>query len=222
LALTVGPGVNWQSIWKPSIDGLSPLLGRTYPDREWNPLDGRIVRLGLHKTVDASYGREASMTLIGTVADERWPELAWLAALDPDERLTFAEQHRIKQRNRAARRRVLSNEEPRRTSTRAARDIEIDAENLVVFRDNDSSYLAWTAANPNGFVLNIPRSLNPSTAKVNCAGCRTITGERARGNVWTGLYIKLCATALRDLDDWTVARFETPIPRCGTCRPTVA
>ena len=120
LGFTVGPGVNWPGIWKPSIDGLSPLLGRTYPDREWNPLDGRIVRLALHKTVDASYVREASMTVLGTVADERWPELAWLAALSPDERSAFVEQHRAKQRNRAARRRVLSTKEPRRTSNRTA------------------------------------------------------------------------------------------------------
>jgi hypothetical protein len=155
LAFTVGPAVNWPGIWKASIDGLSPLLGRTYPDREWNPLDGRIVRLGLHKTVDASYGREASMTVLGTVADERWPELAWLAALGPDERSAFVQQHRAKQRNQAARRRALSTEKPRRMSTRAARNIEIDSENLLIFRDDDPGYLAWTAANPSGFVLNI-------------------------------------------------------------------
>jgi hypothetical protein len=222
LAFTVGPGVNWQSLWKPSIDGLSPLLGRTYSDREWNPLDGRVVRLGLHKTVDASYGREASMTVHGTVADERWPELAWLAALGPDERSAFVEHRRAKQRNRMARRRRFSSAEPRRTLTRGARDVEIDSANLLVFRDDDSGYLAWIAVNPSGFVLNILRSLNPSTAKVHRAGCRTILGEPARGKVWTGPYIKLCAAELRDLDDWAAGRFGTLIARCGTCRPTVA
>jgi hypothetical protein len=38
---------NWLNLWKPTIDALDPLLGRTDP-REWHPRDGRIVDLGLH------------------------------------------------------------------------------------------------------------------------------------------------------------------------------
>ena len=29
-----------------------PSLGRTYPDRSWHPLEGRISELGMHLTVD--------------------------------------------------------------------------------------------------------------------------------------------------------------------------
>jgi hypothetical protein len=36
----------------PTIDSLDPLLGRTYPNRAWHPLDGRIIELGMHLTVD--------------------------------------------------------------------------------------------------------------------------------------------------------------------------
>jgi hypothetical protein len=39
---------NWMNLWKPTIDALTPILGRTRPDRDWHPLDGRIVELGLH------------------------------------------------------------------------------------------------------------------------------------------------------------------------------
>ena len=39
-------------LWKQTIDSLDPLLGRTYPDRAWHPLDGRITELGMHLTVD--------------------------------------------------------------------------------------------------------------------------------------------------------------------------
>jgi hypothetical protein len=52
LAFVVGPGRNWLNLWKPTIDALDRLLGRTYPTREWNPRDGRITELGLHCSVD--------------------------------------------------------------------------------------------------------------------------------------------------------------------------
>jgi hypothetical protein len=52
LAFLVGPGGNWLNLWKQTIDSLDPLLGRTYPDRAWHPLDGRIAELGMHLTVD--------------------------------------------------------------------------------------------------------------------------------------------------------------------------
>lgn len=36
LAFVVGPRRNWLNLWKPTIDALDRLLGRTYPDREWH------------------------------------------------------------------------------------------------------------------------------------------------------------------------------------------
>jgi hypothetical protein len=42
LAFVVGGG-NWLNLWKQTIDSLDPLLGRTYPERAWHPLDGRIT-----------------------------------------------------------------------------------------------------------------------------------------------------------------------------------
>lgn len=74
-ALAVGPDRSWPAMWKASIDGLEPLLGKTYEDRIWNPQDGRVVRLGFHKTVDHSLGHDASMTLWARPGDEHWPEL---------------------------------------------------------------------------------------------------------------------------------------------------
>ena len=52
LAFVVGPGRNWLTLWKPTIDSLDPLLGRDPSDRAWHPLDGRITELGMHLTVD--------------------------------------------------------------------------------------------------------------------------------------------------------------------------
>lgn len=52
LAFVVGSGRNWLNLWKPTIDSLDPILGRTRPDRSWHPLDGRITTLGMHLAVD--------------------------------------------------------------------------------------------------------------------------------------------------------------------------
>jgi hypothetical protein len=65
LAFVVGPARNWLNLWKQTIDSLDPLLGRTYPDRAWNPLDGRITKLGMHVTEDDALRNDV---VIGIVA----------------------------------------------------------------------------------------------------------------------------------------------------------
>jgi hypothetical protein len=54
IAFVVGQHRNWLNLWKPTIDALDPLLGRTRADRDWHPRDGRITDLGLHVDVDPS------------------------------------------------------------------------------------------------------------------------------------------------------------------------
>lgn len=55
----------WLGLWKPTIDALDPILGRTYPDSPYHPLDGRITELGMHLTVDRALGYDV---LIGITA----------------------------------------------------------------------------------------------------------------------------------------------------------
>lgn len=55
----------WLGLWKPTIDALDPILGRTYPDNPYHPLDGRITELGMHLTVDRALGYDV---LIGITA----------------------------------------------------------------------------------------------------------------------------------------------------------
>lgn len=50
------------------INALDPLLGRTQPDREWHPRDGRIVDLGLHVAVDPSLGYDVVVTIAATAS----------------------------------------------------------------------------------------------------------------------------------------------------------
>lgn len=59
----VGPRRYWPNLWKPTIYALDQILGRTRPDRPWHPLDGRIVTLGLHCSVDASLGNTVRIVI---------------------------------------------------------------------------------------------------------------------------------------------------------------
>lgn len=76
------------SIWKCALDGLGPLLGLVKPHEPNNPLDDRIVRIGLHHRRDEMVGEhEIDQTVIwATPAPDHWPELAWLAAMSDAER----------------------------------------------------------------------------------------------------------------------------------------
>lgn len=86
------------------------------------------------------------------------------------------------------------------------------------FRDDDAGYLAWLAAHPGGYVINIARNHNPSAARVHHASCRTISGQNPHGGAWTGPYVKICADSLNDLEQWAKSQVGLPIPSCGTCR----
>jgi len=68
LAFVVGPRRNWLGLWKQTIDSLDPLLGRTYPDRAWHPLDGRITELGMHLTVNHALGNDVVIGVAATPA----------------------------------------------------------------------------------------------------------------------------------------------------------
>jgi hypothetical protein len=70
IALTVGPRRTWLNLWKPTIDALDPLLGRTSPDRLWHPKDGRIIELGLHLTTNNELGNDVQIFIAAERATE--------------------------------------------------------------------------------------------------------------------------------------------------------
>jgi hypothetical protein len=87
------------------------------------------------------------------------------------------------------------------------------------FRDDDAGYLAWLAAYPNGYVINILRSHNATEARVHHADCRTINGQNPLAAGWTSQYVKVCAEQLAEPDQWASDQVGGPIPRCQTCHP---
>jgi hypothetical protein len=64
----VSPARNWSSLWKPAIDSLGPLLGVPNPQRPFTPNDDRIVRLGLHRSLDASLGWDVALSVWWNIA----------------------------------------------------------------------------------------------------------------------------------------------------------
>lgn len=62
LAFHVGPGRKWWNLWKPTIDGMTHLLGQsTGRSGQQQPLDGRITELGLHQNIDPSVGNAVTI-----------------------------------------------------------------------------------------------------------------------------------------------------------------
>jgi hypothetical protein len=93
VSFTVGPGRSWLNLWKLAIDGLDPLLGRSFPDDEYDPKDGRVVRLGMHVRVDPAVGWNTVLAIRARPAPLDWPELAWLAAMTETERDAWLAEH---------------------------------------------------------------------------------------------------------------------------------
>jgi hypothetical protein len=60
---TASPTRNWVSLWKPTGDALSPVLGRVRPNAEFNPQDDRITVLGLHVHRDSNIGHDVRVDL---------------------------------------------------------------------------------------------------------------------------------------------------------------
>jgi hypothetical protein len=95
--------------------------------------------------------------------------------------------------------------------------VEDEAMSAREFRDDDEGYLAWLAAHPDGYVINIARSHNTKESRVHHAGCWTISSQNARAGACTGPYVKVCAEHLAELVQWAIDQVGEPIPPCGTC-----
>lgn len=67
MSFTVGRRRSWPNLWKPTIDALDQILGRTTPGRQWHPRDGRIVELGLHCRVDDTVGNDVRIAIAATI-----------------------------------------------------------------------------------------------------------------------------------------------------------
>ncbi|MGV9386195.1 hypothetical protein ACWDRB_61055 [Nonomuraea sp. NPDC003707] len=70
IGFLVGPRRQWPNLWKPTIDALDRILGRTTPNRSWHPRDGRIVELGLSTRTDPDLGNHVALRIHAGPADD--------------------------------------------------------------------------------------------------------------------------------------------------------
>jgi hypothetical protein len=93
ISLIVDPSRSWPNLWKMAIDALDPILGRSFPDDEWDPKDGRVVRLGIHVREDRSVGWDVPFVIRARPAAVDWPEMTWFAAMSETERAEWLANH---------------------------------------------------------------------------------------------------------------------------------
>lgn len=88
---------------------------------------------------------------------------------------------------------------------------------LTLYRDDEAGYLGWLAAHPNGVVLNAARRPDPSYLVLHRSACRTISGQPARGGLWTGSYIKVCADLRTTIEQWVENQLHGAAHSCQRC-----
>ncbi|MGH3928319.1 MAG: hypothetical protein ACRDTT_36570 [Pseudonocardiaceae bacterium] len=84
------------------------------------------------------------------------------------------------------------------------------------FVDDDTGYLQWLTAHPDGFVLNADRNPTPAYLVLHRASCHTISGTPARGSRWTGDCIKICGMQ-HELEEFARANVGGEARACGLC-----
>ena len=96
----------------------------------------------------------------------------------------------------------------------------VDTPLVVMFVDDDESYLRWLEANSHGYVVNCHHSPTPDYLTLHHARCSTIRGKPARGDTWTcGDYAKVCADGAGPLNAWALTNYHTYPKPCGLCGP---
>ena len=71
---------------------------------------------------------------------------------------------------------------------------------MIEFIDDDLSYLAWVAAHPDGYVLNVRRSPDRRYVVLHRASCLSISNETHAPSAYTERgYRKLCASSVTEL-----------------------
>lgn len=81
-----------------------------------------------------------------------------------------------------------------------------------MFKDDDTGFLGWIAAHPDGYVLNLARSGVNGQPTLHRAACRRFVGDPPNGTQWTHSAAKHCSLDASDLG-WLNAN------RCAGCLP---
>ena len=90
---------------------------------------------------------------------------------------------------------------------------------LIQFIDDDSGYLNWLAANPNGFVVNSERTPKSGYLILHRVSCSHINSSDRKNWTTTG-YAKTCSLDQSALAAWASAITSGVLDACHFCKPT--
>jgi hypothetical protein len=198
----------WTNLWKQSIDALGPVLGLTLPDRPFHPLDGRIVRLGLHHTRVPDLGFDVELGVWWrSVEREGWRPTSRARSASPSH-AAAGTANPLPAPERSAR------GDPRAEGRMAQSD------DVIVFRNDDDGYVRWIQAHPAGYVVNTTPKFSPKYLKLHLATCPFVC-ELQRGSArWTsGQYVKVCSTERAALARWAREQAQGALQDSCNCRP---
>jgi hypothetical protein len=88
---------------------------------------------------------------------------------------------------------------------------------MVTFVDDETGYLQWMAANPNGFVINAPKRSGDFPDMLHRASCVHISSPK-RTNYTTTDFKKICSLDRGELLDWG-AKYSDDFRKCKHCKP---
>lgn len=195
ISFRAGPSRRWNIVWKQSIDALGPILGLTTPSNPFHPLDGRIVRLGLHRTVAPELGFDVELgiwwrVVAGAVGEsprsDARPESSARAGSTPRPAVPAPP-------------RQLSPTLPPSGAPAAGGS----AAGVLVFRNDDAGYVRWIQAHPEGYVVNTTPSFSRSYLKLHRAKCKHVSALQKGYSKWTtGDYVKVGSTSRGALEKW--------------------
>lgn len=95
----------------------------------------------------------------------------------------------------------------------------IKQEGLIKFVDDDAGYRKWIENNPQGFVVNTPRTPNPQYMALHRATCGHVSNFATRepGAFTERDYIKICSADVGHLGEWAKAHGRTDGSFTGNC-----
>lgn len=88
---------------------------------------------------------------------------------------------------------------------------------VELFDNDETGYLEWVQANPNGFVANVDRAGSEQPYPMVHAATHGSISSAKIGNFTTGDYIKFCSTDLAALEQYSQTRFGRSLTRCSIC-----
>jgi serine/threonine protein kinase len=102
--------------------------------------------------------------------------------------------------------------------------IKLPAGHAVEFTGDDEAYLRWLSQNPEGYVVNTTRAINPNTMVLHRSTCPHISKLEfeLRGGFTERGYVKICSARVEPLREWVRrhGRGDGSFSReCNSCRP---